>query len=451
MTRRWEQNAEAGQRRMQPMRVVLTNIGTMGDVHPLIALALRLQQRGHEPLLAVPEVFRERVRPLGIPFHAVRPDIDPQDTELAAKIYEPRHGTEYGLRRFLFPALRQSYADLLEAVNQPQRADLLVTGELNYAAPLVAEHAGVPWASTVLAPISFFSVDDPPALPMQEWLSAAYGRLPGVGWVVNRLARQISRSWPEPILALRRELGLPPGRNPLFEGKHSPLLVLALFDRLLGERQRDWPAMTVQTGFCYHDADSGMATLPEPVEEFLDAGEPPVVFTLGSAAVMTAGDFFAVAAEACRRMGRRAVLLVGPDSRNRPETQLPESICVAEYAPHSLLFPRSAAVVHQGGVGTVAQCLRAGRPMLIVPWSHDQPDNAFRMVRLGTARSLARKRLTVDRLAGELTTLLDSPRYAAAASAAARQLQVDGCEAACEAMETLVEARRTALQGGLAG
>ena len=89
--------------------------------------------------------------------------------------------------------------------------------------------------------------------------------------------------------------------------------------------------------------------------------------------------------------------------------------------------------------------------MLIVPWSHDQPDNAFRMVRLGTARSLARKRLTVDRLAGELTTLLDSPRYAAAASAAARQLQVDGCEAACEAMETLVEARRTALQGGLAG
>ncbi len=103
------------------MRVVLTHIGTMGDVHPLIALALELQRRGHEAVLAVPEVFRERVRPLGIDFHAVRPDIDPQDTALAAKIYEPRRGTEYGLREFLFPALRESYDDLMAAVSAPRR------------------------------------------------------------------------------------------------------------------------------------------------------------------------------------------------------------------------------------------------------------------------------------------------------------------------------------------
>ncbi len=425
------------------MRVVLTNIGTMGDVHPLIALALELQRRGHEAVLAVPEVFRERVRPLGIDFHAVRPDIDAQDTALAAKIYEPRRGTEYGLREFLFPALRQSYDDLMAAVSAPRRADLLVTGELNYAAPLVAEKTGITWASAVLAPISFFSAYDPPALPMYEWLGGVYGRVPGIGWMIHRLARAISRSWPEPILELRRELGLTVGVNPLFEGKHSPQLVLALFSRLLGERQRDWPPMTVQTGFCYHDADSGMRELPPALERFLNDGEAPVVFTLGSAAVMTAGDFFAVAAEACERIGRRAVLLVGPDARNRPQQALPRSIFLTEYAPHSRLFPRCAAVVHQGGVGTVAQCLRAGRPMLIVPWSHDQPDNAMRMVRLGTARSLRRSQLTAATLAQQLTELLETPGYSVEAQAAMRILaEEDGCGTACNALETLVQASR---------
>ena len=450
MSERDRESAEQAKPAGQPMRVVLTNIGTMGDVHPLIALALELRRRGHEPVLAAPEVFRERVRPLGIDFHAVRPDIDPANTELAARIYEPKRGTEYGLRRFLFPVLRQSYDDLMDAVSAPRRADLLVTGELNYAAPLVADKTGIPWASAVLAPISFFSAYDPPALPMHEWLSAVYGRIPGMGRMVNRLARAISRSWPEPILALRAELGLPPGANPLFEGKHSPLLVLALFDRLLGERQRDWPTMTVETGFCYHDADSGMRALPEGMEQFLADGAAPVVFTLGSAAVMTAGDFFRVAAEACERAGLRGVLLVWPDERNRAALQragrpLPETLCVAEYAPHSLLFPRAAAVVHQGGVGTVAQCLRAGVPMGIVPWSHDQPDNAYRMVRLGVARSIKRRELTVERLAQELAEVLENPGYQVAARSARQALEgADGCRAACDALEKLVLARRVA-------
>ena len=422
----------------------------MGDVHPLIAIALELKRRGHEPVLAAPEVFRERVRPLGLEFHAVRPDIDPKNTELAARIYEPRQGTEYGLRRFLFPALRASFDDLMAAVTSPRRADLMVVGELNYAGPLVAERTGIPWASTMLAPISFFSAYDPPALPMHEWLAGAYGRVPGIGWAIGGLARGMSRRWPEPIYRLRRELGLGRGANPLFAGKHSPHLVLALFSRALGEPQRDWPARTEQTGFCYHDADSGMEWLPEPVEEFLAAGGAPVVFTLGSAAVMTAGDFFAVAAEACERQGERAVLLIGPDARNRPQRRLPETICVAEYAPHSLLFPRARAVVHQGGVGTVAQCLRAGKPMLIVPWSHDQPDNAWRMTRLGVGRTVRRREWTVSRVCRELDALLGraggGSEYARRAGEIAIEVggedgHGDGCRAACDALERLAGAK----------
>src|SRR5450755_4047586 len=100
----------------QRMRIVLTTFGTFGDVNPLIALALELRRRGHQPVLAAPEMFRAKVEPLGIAFHPVRPDQDPSDSRLVAMIYDIRRGTERGLREFLFPSIRESYADLLAAV-----------------------------------------------------------------------------------------------------------------------------------------------------------------------------------------------------------------------------------------------------------------------------------------------------------------------------------------------
>ncbi|HEY3705604.1 MAG TPA: glycosyltransferase [Terracidiphilus sp.] len=419
------------------MRIVLSNIGTYGDIHPLVAIALELQRRGHVPVMALPAVYETKIKPLGIDFHPIRPDIDPANTHLAAMIYDVKHGTERGLRDFLFPVLRQTYEDLLQAATQPARADLLLLGELNYAGPLVAEVTGIPWASYVLAPLSFFSAFDPPVLPPYPRLARA-DRTPGMGRAIRRLARLVSRRWPEPIYELRRELGLPRGPNPLFDVKHSPYLVLALFSRVLGTMQKDWPAHTRITGFCYYDADSGNAQLPPHLEAFLNAGPPPVVFTLGSAAVLAAGRFFEHSARAAIKLGVRAVLLIGSDQRNRPHQPLPDSICVAEYAPYSKLFPRAAVVVHQGGVGTTANCLQAGRPMLIMPYSHDQPDNARRMRRLKVARVIQRRYYTPIRVARKLGILLTEPKYARRAEAVARRLaNEDGTKAACDALEEL--------------
>ena len=375
------------------LRVILSNIGTFGDINPLIAIALELKRRGHVPVMAVPAVFEAKIRPLGIEFHAVRPDIDPENSILVEMVYDVKHGTEHGLRNFLFPALRLTYQDLLDAATRPERADLLLVGELNYAGPLVAEVTGIPWASYVLAPLSFFSAFDPPVLPMYPRLARADKTVPGMGRAIRRLARFVSRKWPQPIYDLRAELGLERGANPLFDAKHSPYLVLALFSRVLGTEQKDWPEHTKITGFCYYDADAGNAALPANLEKFLAAGAAPVVFTLGSAAVLAAGKFYEHSAKAAMRLGIRAVLLIGSDERNRPSQALPETICVAEYAPYSALFKRAAMVVHQGGVGTVAQCLRAGKPMLIMPYSHDQPDNARRMRRLKVARSIRARQL----------------------------------------------------------
>src|ERR1700677_4805983 len=278
------------------VRIVLSNIGTFGDINPLIAVALELKRRGHQPVMAVPAIYGPKITPLGLEFHPVRPDLDPENTLLAEMVYDVRKGTERGLREFLFPVLRQTYDDLLDAATKPERADLLLLGELNYAGPLVAEVTGIKWASYVLAPLSFFSAFDPPVLPMYPRLARADKTVPGFGRVIRRLARFVSRKWPQPIYDLREELGLPRGSNPLFDAKHSPYLVLALFSRVLGQEQPDWPANTRITGFCFYDSDAGNAALPAHLEKFVAAGEPPVVFTLGSAAVLAAGDFYEVSA-----------------------------------------------------------------------------------------------------------------------------------------------------------
>jgi rhamnosyltransferase subunit B len=421
------------------VRIVLSNIGTFGDINPLIAIALELKRRGHQPVMAVPELYRAKIAPLGLEFHAVRPNLDPHNTLLAEMIYDVRKGTERGLREFLFPALRETYDDLTAVATKPMRADLLLLGELNYAGPIVAEVTGIPWASYVLAPLSFFSAYDPPVLPMYPRLARTDKAVPGMGHAIRRLARLVSRKWPQPVYDLRREVGLARGANPLFDAKHSPDLALALFSQVLGQEQPDWPANTLITGFCYYDSDAGNAALPAHLEKFLNAGSAPLVFTLGSAAVLAAGRFYEYGARAAERLGMRAVLLIGSDARNRPRYALPESICVAEYAPYSALFSRASAIIHQGGVGTTAQCLRAGKPMLIMPYSHDQPDNARRMRRLKVARTLQKRYFTPRRVARTVKKLLESPIYTRRAEQVAQRLRGEnGVATACDALENLV-------------
>jgi UDP:flavonoid glycosyltransferase YjiC (YdhE family) len=257
------------------MRIVFSTYGTFGDVNPLIALSLELKRRGHTPVLAVPEMFRAKIEPLGIGFARVRPDQDPNDTRLIAMIYDIKHGTETGLRKFLFPALRESYDDLLAAVQAEGGADLLVTGELAYAGPMVAEKTGIPWASYALAPFSFFSAYDPPVLPPYPTLARVQEMVPAFGHVVARVARFVTRKWPEPVYALRRELGLPPGKDPIFDAKHSESLALALFSSVMGAPQPDWPRSAKITGFAFYDGTGDEGRLPPELAAFLESGLPP--------------------------------------------------------------------------------------------------------------------------------------------------------------------------------
>jgi UDP:flavonoid glycosyltransferase YjiC (YdhE family) len=393
------------------MRIVLTSWGSYGDVFPYIGIALALKRQGMTPVLAVPAYYRSIAEAACIAFEPVGPDVDPADFRLIRRLMDPKRGSEVIIREILAPALTASFEDLSRAARD---AALVVTHPVTFAGPIVAESLRLPWVSTVLAPLSFFSAHDLPVFPtMPLAVHRQILRLgPGFARALIGVAKRLTRSWTQPVVELRRRLGLPDTGHPVFEGQFSPRMTLALFSPLFGRPQPDWPPNTRVTGFVFHN---GGLRMPQELAEFLERGEPPIVFTLGTSAVGAAGDFYRESAAAAALLGVRAVLLVGRDPANRPREWLRSGIMLAESAPHEELFPRAAAIVHQGGVGTTGQALRSGRPTLIVPHAHDQRDNASRALRLGAARVLYPGRYTAARVARELRTVLFDGALAEAA------------------------------------
>jgi UDP:flavonoid glycosyltransferase YjiC (YdhE family) len=424
---------------MSGKRIVLATFGSLGDLHPYVAVARELGRRGHRPLVATFAEFREAVEAAGIDFAPVRPDMAGfgDKTAIMERLVHPRSGPEFLVRRMFMPHLRESYEDLAHACHG---ADLLVTHPLAFTGPLLAQKQGLRWASTALSPITQFSAFDPPLFPAAPWMRWASKLGPGVYRMVFRIPRALVRRWEEPLRAFRAELGLPAtGALAQFEGQYSPLLHLALFSRLIARPQPDWPVSTVLCGFPRYDGAPLDARRQSELEAFLAAGEPPFVFGLGSSAVMVAGAFWRAAIDATQALGRRAILLTGspPDGIG----PLPATIRLFDYLPYSAVFPRAAAIVHSAGIGTLAQALAAGRPQLIVPVAFDQPDNARRTVALGVARSVPFARANARALERELRTLLDTADLAARARQIGEEVsREDGARAAADALESLAQA-----------
>ena len=412
------------------MRIVFASLGSLGDLHPLLALAGEARGRGHEVALAASAGYRELITSHGYAFHRLRPDLN-HDTGRREYLSHPAKGPERFMTEELFPAARETYADLLAAA---RGADVLVVGELLYVAPLVAAKLRIPWANVILSPSSFLSACDPCVLAPAPWLHGLrhLGRWPHR--LIFAIGRAVTSQWGKPLLALREDLGFPPGPSPVFEGKHSEDLVLACFPRFFAAPQPDWPAAVVQTGFPF----LAQPCRPENsarIESFLASGPPPIIFTLGSTAVHIARGFYASAAASARELGRRAILLLGS---NEPPAAA-EDLLSLDYAPLDAVIPRAAAVVHHGGVGTCGETLRAGVPSLVIPFGYDQPDNGERLRKLGVGRVLARHRISQTTLTAGLRAILEDPAMTTRAQDLSRQIH-PGAEltASLSAIERLV-------------
>jgi UDP:flavonoid glycosyltransferase YjiC (YdhE family) len=248
----------------------------------------------------------------------------------------------------------------------------------------------------------------------------------------------MDRALKNPVNEFRTSLGLPPIDRIMHRWLHSTQLVIGFFPDWFARPQPDWPPRTHLVGFPLWDSKS--AALPADALEFLAAGAAPVVFTPGSAGA-TMHRYFNESVDAVRALGVRAMLVT-----NFPEqvpTDLPPGVKTFGYLPFSGLLPHAAMLVYHGGIGTLAQTLKAGIPHLVVPNGHDQFDNAFRIEQLGLGRGLPQTRYRARRVVDAIKTVLGNAAVRSRARDYAARLDGEASVArACELIEGLA-IRRT--------
>ena len=194
-------------------RFLFSTLGSLGDVHPYIAVARALISQGHEAVIATAEDYRSLIEGAGVEFAAVHPGMAEQGDyqTLVKKVFDPWRGPEYLIRRVVMPHLQEAYACLLTASDG---ADVVVSHPLAMALPLVAEKRGIPRVATVLSPMSFMSMYDPPVIGAAPWLHTLRVFGPGFNRFLFTVVKRGVRSWEAPLRELRRELGLAPMRHP---------------------------------------------------------------------------------------------------------------------------------------------------------------------------------------------------------------------------------------------
>jgi rhamnosyltransferase subunit B len=411
------------------MKFVMTPVGSAGDVHPFIGLGRVLRARGHDVVIVTAGAFEQVVERAGLGF---RETISAQIFDVMSKypdLWHSRRGLQFVLGT-VADHLALGYTRVAE-VYEPGRT-VLVGHALSFGTRLFEEKHGVPAATLHLAPSIFRSDFEQPAMAPGRDLSG----LPR--WLKRTLWWAVDRYLTDPLIvpklnAFRQELGLTPVSRVFREWVHSPRRVIGLFPDWFGRPQPDWPPALRLTGFPQYD-ESDQQQLSPPLLEFLDKGPAPIAFTPGSAN-QNAAAFFRAAVEASARLNRRALLL-SRFTEHLPA--LPATVHHESYAPLSRLLPRCAALVHHGGIGTLAQALAAGVPQLTMPMGFDQPDNTARLVRLGVAKWVAPSRFTGEQIAPLLESLLTDPAVASSCAKYAALLQnASALDRTCDLLEEL--------------
>jgi rhamnosyltransferase subunit B len=412
--------------------VLLVPVGSAGDVHPLIGVGRALAARGKRVTVITNGYFEPVVRGAGLEF-APLCQIDDYHRTIA----DPRLWRQLTAPQALAKSLLAAVPEAFRAIQQryiPGRTVVAALGTA-FGARIAHEALGVPLATLVLQPSALRSLHEKPVMHlclrrtdlMPRWvkrLSYRFQDLIADGLLGPGLNRH------------RAELGLPAVNHVLAGWWLSPQRVIGLFPPWFAAPQPDWPPQLQLTGFPLFDERDDHPPIAE-LESLLDqhAAAPPIVFTPGSA-FRFGRRFFEVSAEVCRILGRPGILLTR-HTEQLPR-RLPEGVHHFEYVPLSRLLPRCAALVHHGGIGTLAQALAAGVPQLVVPWSFDQPDNAVRLARMGVGGWLSPRRYTARRAERMLSALLASDNVrSACADHRQRLVRQSPLEPTCEAIESL--------------
>jgi sterol 3beta-glucosyltransferase len=413
------------------MHVVMTTVGTRGDVQPFVALGRALGARGHRVDLATHVDHESFVRGHGLGFRPIGGSfLALVQSELGRAWIESGDNLARYLKttRAAFGSVLPTwYADSGRACED---ADVVVTHPMVCGAFHVAEKRSVPLVCVSLYPV----------IASGELAPMTFPRMPAWGWLRRFVWNQASRGMSaiaRPYLAAHRaELGLPPVR-PKDEFREALLRgrVLHAYSGHLVPRPRDWPDNVQVTGFLTLPAAPDY--LPPPgLEAFLRAGEPPIYVGFGSMTGRDPEELTRTTLDAIRRAKQRAVVVTGWGGIEPGRVQ-GEDVYLAREVPHDWLFPHVRAAVHHGGAGTTAASLRAGLPTLVVAFFGDQTFWGHHVGAVGAGpRPLQRRALDPVTLGEAIARTVACESYAKAARALGEKLRAeDGVGAAVARVE----------------
>ncbi|WP_175765241.1 glycosyltransferase [Burkholderia ambifaria] len=415
-------------------KMIVTAIGSAGDVHPLLGVARALAMRGHDVVFCTHPPFEATVRRCGFAFVPVGTASEYEAAMANPALWDPSTSFRT-LWQVIAPVLRPHYDALCALTDR----DTVLVGTLwAFSARFMQERHGTPYVSVQVSPSTLLSAHVPPTHP--RLTIPARWPLPVKVALMTLIERQVLDRVCGPALnAVRRDLGLAPARRVLGRWLHSTDGVLCLFPDWFAPAQRDWPARLLQSGFPLFN-DVATPDDDPALDAFLAAGEPPVVFTAGSTRVDHAVYARAVA-DAMRATGARGILLSPHDAA--PDG---DRLLVRRFVPMRTLLPRCRALVHHGGIGTAALAFEAGIPQVVTPFAHDQFDNAQRVATSGAG---IRIDAPIDgaRLGAALMRVLNEPEFAVYAERARTLINAapNGCETAADFIERLAPKRGRAI------
>lgn len=410
------------------MKVVLCFLGTLGDLNPAFLLGKALVERGHEVVLASAERYEKQALLEGLRFVRTLDESSFQRVLNDPGLWQRLSFFQVVLGGFVVPTI-DPLVDWAKAQPRPQEWLFVSDFSSGVAARIASQLTGGRQVSVWLSPAALRSTSSPPVLAAAEPVR----HLPGP---LKRTLSHLVYATGESIAArqlksVRQQHGLKPLSTPLRD-MHSTLGSIAFFPQWFAAEQYDDVPNLKFAGFpCDHKG----GRLTEDAEAFLGNGKPPIILTLGSGMQHATSELRSIA-RTCLEQGQRVVVV----STVAQELELPPhpDLLLARYLPFKQLFPRSKLVVHHGGIGTSAQALKAGIPQLVVPFAHDQPDNAVRLESLGVALTLHRCRISSERISQALQKLEGDARLERCREISQR-LTADGqaLKSACEHLEQL--------------
>ena len=377
------------------MRILISTLGSRGDVQPFLALAVGLQQVGHLVTLAAPYNFADWIQSFGVQAHPIH--FNPQDFMQRPDIQAATKSRNV-LRqlRLMREVLGPKMVEALEEFGRAAaETDFIVQTGTGLGGIEIAEARHIPMAFGFLQPFAPTRAFPSFFLPLRFSLGGWYNYL-----THKLMFRAIWPNFGDPINRWRARMDLPPWRS---------------FQEMLNARQQfgtpwlfgyspnvlpkpdDWAAHHHVTGYWFLEAQSDWQP-PNELIHFLESGPPPVYIGFGSMRDEDSERLTRLVLKALDLSGQRGILLTGWGGLAHGD-QL-DDLYFLDDVPHSWLFPRMSAVIHHGGAGTTAAVLRAGVPNIITPFALDQYAWAGRVVKLGVGPKMASfKKLTAEQLA----------------------------------------------------